>query len=428
MPTGLELSPNGLYNFGPFISPVVTTDSNQRGWEPVFTELAQSYVPILGNSPLKDLFPDEIIRERVVEIRQTFESVNTIFPVVYCGKPDVLVGPNAGTTRSFYVQPLYIRESTHISHCEINYRVRPGTCNEPYDPKEQIDKVMRDMVLSHNLTWDVFRAMILTGGIRYTDPRSGVPVNVSSRIPAHNYFHYNNVAGIYGRNEANIFRSINDTLSTTPTTAGVSWADPTSDYVHTIMRLKRWFRDTNKAILTDIYMSSDMRDVLAGNLITRMAVGGFIPQYPSSEPLQLPTGDRHYAMHVKMNQEEITQIAGLNVHVVETEFKDPIDGVTKRVWPKNKVVLVAQQDANGNRESVGRTQYCVSEEYLGNPGLWTRVQMETQIPAAPGMYIQMGNAGMPYIKYPHRVVHLTVASAEEIDNRLGLLGDLTFMP
>lgn len=429
MPLGFDITPSGLYNFGPYISPMVTTDSSQKGWEPVFTDLAQSYVPILGLSPLKELFPEETIWERVVEIRQTFEPVNTIFPVVYCGKPDVLVGPNSGTTRAFYVQPLYIRESTHISHCEINSRVRPGTCNERYDPKEQIDKVIRDMVLSHNLTWDVFRAMILTGGIRYTDPRSGVPVNVSSRIPAHNFFHYNNVAGIYGRNEANLFRSLQDTNTSEPSSAGVPWTDPMSDFIYTISTLKRWFRDTNKAVLTDIYMGMELRDILYGNFVVKMALGGgYIPQVGGQFPLVTDGPDRHYSMHIGLNGDTIISIAGLTVHIVETEYKDPVDGITKRVWPKNKVVLVAQQDTNGNREPIGRTQFCVSEEYLGKPGLWSRTNMETQIPAAPGMYIQMGNAGMPYIKYPHRVVHLTVGSIEDINNRLGLLGDLMFVP
>lgn len=429
MPLGLDITPSGLYNFGPYISPMVVTDSNQKGWEPVFTELAQSYVPILNVSPLKELFPEETIWERVVEIRQTFEPVNTIFPVVYCGKPDVLVGPNSGISRAFYVQPLYIRESTHISHCEINSRVRPGTCNERYDPKEQIDKVIRDMVASHNLTWDVFRAMVLTGGIRYTDPRSGVPVNVTSRIPAHNMFHYNNVAGIYGRNEANIFRSILDISSPDPQTAGVPWTDPMADIVNTISRIKRWNRDTNKSNITAMYMGPELRDILYGNYLVKMAMGGgFIPQVGGDSPLVLNGPDRFYSAHLGMSGDQIQSIAGVPIRIVETEYKDPVDGVTKRVWPKNKVVLVAEQDANGNSEPIGRTQFCVSEDYLGKPGLWSRTQMETQIPAAPGMYIQMGNAGMPYIKYPHRVIHMTVCGVQDINNRLGLLGDLMFVP
>ena len=76
----------------------------------------------------------------------------------------------------------------------------------------------------------------------------------------------------------------------------------------------------------------------------------------------------------------LTAIAGIPIRTVETTYKDPVDGVNKRVWPKNKVVFVATSTTNGEAINLGRTQYCVSEESGGSPGLWTRRQTETQIP------------------------------------------------
>jgi hypothetical protein len=428
MPAGLQTQPNGLYNYGPYISPWVTTNTTEAQWGRVFTELAESYVPVLGLTTLSELFPNETIEAQMVVVRQTMEPNHTIFPIVHVCKPDVLVGTNYGRERMFYVQPLFIRESTSLCYGEINNRVR--NCNDPYPTSEQISKMMSDMVIRHNLTWDVFRAKMLLGGIRYTDPRTGVFTDVASNIPAYNLFSYNVTAGIGGRAESRIFRSFEDTNSIDPRNIGTSWADPNSDFVFTIQALKSWFRQTHKSNLTAMYMSPDLVAVLSTSNLARWSSGQMVA-YSNAMGITIEEGTlgSQYRQLLQFDNEGmITSIAGLQIRRVETEYIDPVDGIHKRIWPKNKVVFVSEQSPNGQSQPVGRTQFCIGESEDGKPGLWSRVNKDIPIPAAPGMYIQMGNAGMPYLTYPYRVVHATVASLEDINDRLVLQGDLNFMP
>ncbi|WOL31293.1 hypothetical protein [Microcoleus phage My-WqHQDG] len=418
MPQGLQIQPNGPYNFGPYISPWITTGTTEAEWGRVFTELAESYIPIVSNTPLTELFPIETIDAQTVVVRQTMEPDHTIFPIVLPCKPDVLVGPNYGRERMFYVQPLFIRQSTSLCYGEINNRVR--NCNDPYPTGEQIQKMISLMVMEHNLTWDVFRARMLLGGIRYTDPRTGVFTDVASNIPAYNLFSYNVTAGIGGRNESKVFRTYEDTNSLSAVNAGTSWADPNADFVYTIQSIKQWFKATHKSNLTAMYMSPEMRSVLSTSNIVNWMSGVRIIESSSSSP---------YSQFIQLgNDGLVTAIAGLEVREVDTQFIDPVDGVNKRVWPKNKVVFISGQSPTGEAQAIGRTQFCIGESPDGKPGIWSRTNMETHIPAAPGMYLQMGNAGMPYLTYPYRVVHVNVATLEDINNRLALQGDLNFMP
>jgi hypothetical protein len=119
-------------------------------------------------------------------------------------------------------------------------------------------------------------------------------------------------------------------------------------------------------------------------------------------------------------------IAGIPIKTIETHYRDPQDGVKKFLMPRNKVIFVSETDTQGNYEAPGRTQFCVSEEMGGEPGLWMREQRQTVIPAAPGITIQMGNSGLPYLLYPHRVAHMTVANIADINVRLGVVGDLGY--
>lgn len=443
MPAGLIDIPNNP-NFGGYVSPWMTTSNDADPGVPILTELAKSFQPLEGNTPLKELFPDEEIMETIVKIEQRFQAGDTIFPLVEMGKPDVVLGHNYGVTRSFFVQPLYIRRSTYISYGEINNKIKPGTMNDRWSPQEQISMITQGMVKEHNLTWDVFRAMMLaTGGIQYTDPRTGVSAQVAANIPAHNIWNYNVTAGYRNRNEANLFRSLIDYNTPAPSTAGLSWAEPDADIVGCVQKFARWFKQTNKSRITGMYMSPELKEILATNNEIKLQTGGLIAKLGAVtgdrkvfDGTTAATGggyivegnvmDRMAVGAIGIGPDGLMSIAGIPIYTVDTMYRDPEDGVFKMVWPKNKVVFVSQADPNGGFEALGRTQYCVSEESGGQPGLWTRTQEQTQIPAAPGMYMQMGNAGMPYIKYPYRVAHMTVASVEEINTRLGVLGDMLY--
>lgn len=428
---GLIQIPNAP-NFGPYVSPWNFVSNDARPGEPVLTELAKSFMPLEGRTSLSELFPDEQILERLVLIQQSFQAGDTIFPLVEMGKPDVILGHNYGTTRQFFVQPLYIRRSTFVSYGEVNTKLRPGTMNERWSPEEQISMIVQGMVREHNLTWDVYRAMMLLGGINYTDPRTGIGASVNSQIPSHNFWRYDVTAGYRGRNEANLFRTMLEFNDPNPATAGIPWTHPDADLVTCVQRFARWFKETNKSKITAMYMGPELKEVLMTNNQVKMVQGGLmgLPHVnPTPERIKanediLPRAAESFS--IGMSAEGLVSIAGVPIKTVETIFRDPVDGIYKRIWPKNKVVFIAEQDANGGSEALGRTQYCVSEESGGQPGLWTRTQTDTQIPAAPGMYMQMGNAGMPYLKYPYRVAHLTVAEVDAINTRLGVLGDLSY--
>lgn len=430
---GIEVPANP--NFGPYVSPYAITGNTENPGEPSLTELAKSFQPIVGNTPLSELFPEENILERLVYIEQEMSTVDTIFPLVEMGKPDVVLGHNYGTMRAMYAQPLYIRRSSFVSYGEINSKIRPGSVNDKWSPEEQIAMIVQGMVREHNLTWDVYRAMMLLGGINYTDPRTGIGAAVSAQIPARNFFHYGVTAGYRGRNEANLFRTLTEYNDVNPAASGVAWTHPDADIVACVQKLMRWFKETNKMVITGMYMSPELKEILMDNHQVKLITGGLLGvvqgeaarrRFKASDDIIDTTQRNLDGYSIGMGPDGLTAIAGVPIYTVETTFKDPVDGINKRIWPKNKVVFVATRDINGGSVDIGRTQYCVSEESGGQPGLWTRRQTETPIPAAPGMYIQMGNAGMPYLKYPYAVAHMTVAEVAAINERLGLLGDLHF--
>jgi len=275
---------------------------------------------------------------------------------------------------------------------------------------------------------------MLLGGINYTDPRTMVPVNVSAMIPAHNLICYNTTSGWNGRNEASLFRSLVDSNAEGVATAGVPFTHPDIAIVDMFRRLKRWHKDTNKTDLTVCYCHPDMKEIILMTSEMKLAQGGLIPKFgaqigdrTADNPLLTcgPCGPLGNAVGLGANG-DVVSIAGIRIESIDTLYKDPVDGIDKRVFPKNKLVFVAENDCDGRFEAPGRTQYCSSESPDGQPGLWTRTEENSRIPAAPGFSIQMGNAGLPYLKYPDRVVHVKVAEVEAINQRLGLVGDLGF--
>lgn len=435
MNNGIQYPP---LNFDGNVSPYAITGNTENPGEPSLTELAKSFIPVVGRTSLSELFPDETIAERHIYIQQEMSTVDTIFPLVRFGQPDVILGHNYGTTRAMTVQPLYIRRSSFVPYGEINTKVKPGTANEKWSPEEQIARVVEGMVREHSLTWDIWRASMLLGGINYTDPRSGVGASVAAQIPARNFFKYDVVSGYRGRPEAQLFRTMTDFNDPEPATGGVPWTHPDADIVNSVARLSRWFRETNKGVITAIYMHPELKEILMMNNQVRLVTGGLLGWpgkdgvsgrdtriVPNEEIIDRDQlGLNGYSLG--LGPDGLTAIAGIPIRTVETTYKDPVDGINKRVWPKNKVVFVATSTTNGEAIKLGRTQFCVSEESGGTPGLWTRRQTETQIPAAPGLHIQMGNAGMPYLRYPYMVAHMTVCEVQDINNRLGILGDLHF--
>ena len=422
-------------NIEPYSSQSVQVTHETFRPQPVYTELAKSFIPLEVTSPLTEIFPNENIWERIVVIDRIFQTVPTIFPVVKWCKPDLFVDNQGRSTVRKYYEPLPIRQSMQICWGEINNTVAEGTMNERANPQDIIANKIREHIRSHNLTWDVYRAMMLNGGIVYTDPRTQVPVNISAMIPPHNLISYNNTSGWNGRNEANLFRSLVDSNAAGNATIGVPFTNPDIAIVDLFRKLKRWCKDTNKVVITDCYCHPDMMEIILMSNEMKLAQGGIVPKFGAvsgdrtteSAVIVTPGSNPMLTNAVGLGASgDLVSIAGINMHTVDTIYKDPVDGIDKRVFPKNKLIFVARVDSEGRPEAPGRTQFCVSENSDGTPGLWTRTEEQTRIPAAPGMAMQMGNAGLPYLKYPDRIIHMKVAEVEEVNARLGLVGDLGF--
>lgn len=428
------------FNMDAYASPWETVSTSEKPGVPTYLELAKSFLPLVAVTPLKELFPDQTIKQTIVSIEQKFETSGTLLTPVKFGEPDQLLGLSQYTTRRRYIQPLYLRGSQHFSYGDINNRIKDGTLNDFENPETYIATQIEKLVTAHNLTWDVYRGLTLLGGINYTDPRSGQPVSVSSQIPAHNFWHYNNTQGYRGRNEANLFRSLIDYNTPQASTSGVPWTEPDAAIVSCIQKFAYWFETTNKTKLTAMYIHPDLKQIITENNEIKLQTGGLIAK------LGAQTGDRTVMLNntgggyqiesdvlsanqvgsIGVGPQGVISLAGLPIRTVKTWYRDPVDGVRKYLWPRNKVVFVSEADTEGMYEAPGRTQYCVSEESGGEPGLWMREQRETPIPAAPGMYIQIGNAGLPYLLYPNRVAHMTVATIQDINTRLGVTGDLQY--
>ena len=427
-------------NLQALISSPYLVDNTTFPREPVYTELARSILAKLPATPLSAVFPDETIAERIVIAEHVIEGVNTIFPVVEWGAPDLFVDDDGYTVYRQSYQPLPIRQSMYMSYAQLNNTVREGTTNERATAAEQIEKKLTRQMQKHQLTWNVFQAAMMLGGINYTDPRSGVRVKAPAYIPARNFFNFNTTQGYRGRNEARLFRNLIDLNAGGTPSSGVPITDPQFALSNFVRRLNRWFKDTNKSDITDMYVGPEMRDVILMSEEARLAQGGIIPRLGavfgdstidsndsggSFGPL--PPGGLGTGMGLVLGTRgDIVSIAGVNFHVVDTIYKDPVDGVEKRVWPKNKIVAVSFRDSDGNVEAPGRTQYCSSENSIDSPGLWTRTVTDVPPPAAPGIVVQMGNAGLPYFKFPYRVCHVTPCTVEQINERLGIQGELFF--
>ena len=416
-------------NFGPLVTDPVITDHDYYGKTLSITELAESIKPLLSTNAVRDLFPEETIEADIIEVVQMFEGIGTTLPIVQKGMPDVFLSQAGMATKKQYVQPFHMRGSFQVTHGEINSKVKPGTTNERWSPAEQLQERIKEMMEAHELTWDVFRTYMICGNLDVTDPRTNFRVQVPGNIPAINLFNYNTKVGYKGRQEHAWFRTIVDSNVSDPGAApdGIPWTNPDADIIGCVKRFAMWYEQTYERPITAMYMHPEMRQVLSENNQIVMATGGFISKFGvvagestlSNDPVIIDRGGvgvNGIGIDVNGN---IAAIAGIHIKLINVKYKDPRDGVYAHVMPKNKVIFVA----NGDGVQPGRTQYCASEESGGKPGLWTRTQLETNIPNAPGMAFQLGNAGMVYLKYPEPVCHMTVCEVEDIQKRLVILPD-----
>lgn len=332
----------------------------------VLTEMAQAFEQFPGD-PIAQFFPMRNTMDPSVAIERVRQGVG-IAPLVEMGQPDTMTDSALVDRR--VVQPAHTRESDFVPQHVINNLRQVGTMNEKVGREFITDRVQR-MTNRSNHFFAILRAMALLGGINYTDPRTGVTLNVNMQIPA------GNLRDLTG-------------LGATRTWDALATATAIRDL--TIFRQKLYAVAKTKP--THVVMRSDLKTLLDLNadIIARVEGSGALNA----------TGFVEYRMG------ELYAIAGMQVITCDTLYDDPVTNTRKYVWPVHKVALVASRHEQASGEFVGRQDMCVGEDPMGRPGLWMRSGPDTSPPAPPGRSIQMGNTGLPYLRYPDWVGIMTV--------------------
>lgn len=401
--------------------PGISSNSRFSG-ELQLLKLAEEYAKSPSNMSLVDIFPVIKEAERYVTIVRRKNSLPTLSPIVEIGKQDVVISRGGDAEETFAVSPIHLRETVLLHHGYMNNRAVPGTYNQRWTPEQQIDEAIAKMVEAQNLTWDVLRVMVLLGGINYTDSRTGAITRQLSYIPEHNFWDYKVTNGIKSRNDSRIFRSLDDSNSNLEVNAGVPWTDPNSDILMSFRQLSHYFMGTNNARITRIYMHPELMSVLAYNNQVKLSKGAIVLNAPIGASPVVPNGpDPLLNSEFTVSNEGLTSIAGVPIYPIFANYRDPQTGHPTTVIPKNKVIFVAEQNQNGVRQAPGMTKLVYSEANNGGePGMWLAYNDQHMPPNAPGIHIQIGVSGMPFLMYPERVSNAVVSSIDEVNARLGV--------
>jgi len=411
------------------------------------TMLARSFESIdIGG--LEDLFPDVTINERTIVIEQIVEGLG-IMPIVRFGVPGGgFVEPDR--IRSMRVTPASVREEDFIEQALINQLREVGTVNQQWSPAEIVSRRVQKLVNRHTRVKELFRSKTLLGGINYTDPRTGVAINVSTNIPPQNFFSYKGwnasvaanavvpIAGTNytansalvndaGRTEAAFFTSSDDKF-------GVPWTNARANIIRCIQLIAQYLELTNKNRFTEIVMSPQLLTVIQSTNEYLKAYQGLPGLMVLNQPgsvagnaaigasqSALPTGWATFGPGGRL-----TSIAGLRIREISGLYRDPVTNTVKTYWPANKVALVAPRDMQGGGATLGMTQHCVGESPDGTPGIYMRTSPDAAPPSPPGRVMQMGDAFLPFAVYPHWIANLTVCEPEELTSQLVLEANVNY--
>jgi len=409
------------------------------------TMLARSFEQLAVTS-LQEFFPSRLINERTIVVEQIIEGVG-IMPIVRFGIPS---GGylEQNRVRSMTARPAVVREDDFIEQHFINQVRRVGTFNEAYRPEEFIQRRVQQLVARHSRTKDLFITKALLGGIKYTDPRTGVSIDVSSNIPAHNLFKYDgfnatvsdgtiNVGGSglkankaltnsKGRPEALMFKS-------TDARCAVPWTDNKADIIYCLRLIKEYLYKTNKNRPTDILISSDLLTILMENEYIK-ALSNVPGVVILNQPTSTVAGNANIAAtantpasYITMGAGgEISSIAGLRIIAVDGLYRDPVDNVIKTYWPAHKVAIVSRSASGDPSATLGFTYHCSGEAPDGQPGMYMRTSAMSEPPAPPGRVMQLGDAFLPVVIYPHWISILDVCEPNELSNKFIIQSNLSY--
>jgi hypothetical protein len=399
------------------------------------TLLARSF-ELMQPTNLDFLFPRQENPERLIVIERVINGIG-IMPRVRFGVPNAGNYLTPSRIERRYVSPAAFRQDDFLDQALINQMRRVGSLNEAYTPAQIVADRVAQMVAEHQRTVAIYQAMVLLGGINYIDARTGEATTVSTQIPVHNFFRYNawdaavaanaSVGGGLtaatalvntGRRAALLFQNAAGDQ------VGVPWSRQDADVPRALRLLKQYLWNTNKNRFTDIVMSGDLYTMLLENeVIKAYATGlGILGQRQAEVGLHGSPNP----FHVTWADGELRQIAGLNIVLVDSLYRDPETNTVKKVWPPHKVALVARAHFNDPNETLGRTQFCVGESPDGTPGMWMREGPDQQPPSPPGRTLQMGDAFLPFAKYPEWIALVDVAEPDDLETGLFLRADIGY--
>lgn len=403
------------------------------------TQLAQSYEQ-LDSADLAMFFPALNTPERTVVIETVTEGLG-LAPIVRPGQPSgAFLEPERIQRRT--VEPAVIREDDFVDQFFINQLRRIGTFNEAYSATEIIARRVQRLVNRQQRTLSLLQACVLRGGINYTDPRTNVSITVPTYIPQHNLFKYDGydqVVAVNGTINANAgpltaYKALAPTKGRpealyfqNPATnqVAVPWTHPNCDILRCLRYLKHYLYNTNKNHFEYLVMSRDLYTVLHENQ--------FIKQHLGQVGIALGTNNISSAaglvrpgnLGVSSNG-EITHLAGLQILLVDSLYRDPNTKEVKKMWPSNQVAIVASRHFKNSSETLGRTHYPVAESPTQSAGLWMRSNYEPSIPAPPGASMQLGNAFLPFAMYPQWISLVEVCDETAVDMNLVLRADAAY--
>jgi Phage major capsid protein E len=410
----------------------------QAGQLPIFnerqlTKLSKAFQNIEDKkSPLASIFPTEENKARLVRIVRRKEFAGKLFPVVQPGGASPLLTTQIPTFEEMFVRPAYLRAAERFSEYEINALSNPELPEERWEPAKLVAQRIERRVGELSRTFDVFRAKMLLGGISYVDPDTQIAVDAPAGIPRVNLVHYRgtvndnaavstyanlvattatSVAGYGiggGRDEVNFFTDINRTAG------GVPWSHPYADILVSIRKIVNYLNRTNHVKFDTMVCSGELLEVFMDNLQMRNQAGELVL---TGNNFGIAGQGVSTIATALMSGQPIPQLGGLKVVQIDNFYNDPVTGSLTKVWPINKVAFVSTTD-----EALGYTQYVLGERE-DIIGMWTYVGRSNAAELAPSYYVQIANAGLPYVMNPHQLAIVTVGEEADLYQRLGLKSD-----
>lgn len=429
----------------------------------VLTELAKTFENF--ETKAGQFFPSRNLPVKTVTIERVYGGAG-MAPVVDPTKPDTFADRRQVVSESH--NPIYSRESFPVDSNTLNNLRQPGTLNERYG-KQYIADEMKRLVARSDLLFDFLRYQMFLGGIDYTDPRTNVHTVVSAGIPAGHIIPLTNLAAAW--TDTVNAKPIDDLEEVKLLIRTNGKVDPTHIVMNSVTRslLSRnaqviargeSARDTGFVVYEkgelvriaglEVVAEDAVYEALAAATVptatvqiadTSIAAGDAIELViggVSSGAYTAVTGDtkeevaRHLSNFINGNP-AMPVTATVTGDTITLTPKNPLSdqsiavaksgtidatitgspititggGLAKTITkmiPDNKVVVACKTYAG---EPVGRTDFVIGEHPDGQPGIWSR-SADTVPPNPPGVLVQVGRAGMPYLLHPDWVAVVTI--------------------